>query len=477
MPSTTNDTNNNIEYKHHNRSFITFPLPNLICSTRILLFALPSSLFLAFLVLISFTTQITIGDTLVSVAFSPLRMARNIQEFGANVRGSERPLRVMTFNIWVSGANVKDGLEKIAKHIKKVDPDIVALQEVRTLETAEKLIELLSSTRWQYRQHPLALYPDTAILTKHQFIDDEQYLHLQFVVKQNISAEYLLLQKQQNEDDENKNYTNSSITTFGMGATIWLKEDDPEKKHLINFVSLHLDWRAYGPYAANNKKVNETTQIMAGERNKQGYGRGQNIEQVLSNEIFRRYMKNAEIQPLIVAGDFNSPSHLDWIEETKDIHGGWIFEWPATKLIMDAGLNDSFRALHPDPIKEPGITWSTVQKTSGPDWDWTIPEPQDRIDFIFYKPNEHFWPTNSQVYSGKEILKPMPEHYNNDWPSDHFAVVSEFVIDYKVEKKRNEEKEKEEEIEVKEGNYYEKSDENNSDILTFVNNSELTNFS
>ena len=38
------------------------------------------------------------------------------------------PLRIMTFNIWNSGANVEDGLYKIAKHIRIIDPDIVALQ-------------------------------------------------------------------------------------------------------------------------------------------------------------------------------------------------------------------------------------------------------------------------------------------------------------------------------------------------------------
>jgi len=129
MPNINFSSTNNIEYQTYNRSFFPFSLLlNRICSTRILLFALPSSLFLALLVLISFTTQINIGDTLVSVGSSPLRMTRNIQEDANNVRGSERPLRVMTFNLWVSGANVKDGLGKIAKHINKVNPDIVALQ-------------------------------------------------------------------------------------------------------------------------------------------------------------------------------------------------------------------------------------------------------------------------------------------------------------------------------------------------------------
>jgi endonuclease/exonuclease/phosphatase family metal-dependent hydrolase len=436
------------------RPVLNFNLLNRMCSTRgrlILLFTIPSTLFF---ILISFTTQLNNGDTLVSVAFTPLRMARNIKEYETKLRGTEHPLRIMTFNIWGSGINVKDGLEKIAKHIAKVDPDIVALQEVRTLETAESLIEILGSSKWQYRQHPLAVYPDTAILTKHQFINDGQSLHLQFVVNRTIPPDYLLLNE--NKENNTKTNTTSSITTYGMGATIWLKDDDPNKQHLINFVSLHLDWRSYGPYAANNKLVNETAQIMAGECNKQGYGRAQNIEQLLNNDIFKRYMKNAEIQPLIVAGDFNTPSHLDWIEETRDIHGGWKFEWPATKLIMDAGLNDSFRALHPDPIKDPGITWSTVQKTSGPSWDWTIPEPQDRIDYIFYRPNEHFSPINSQIYSGEEVIKPMPEHYNNDWPSDHFAVISEFVINYSIEKKIDKE-----EIEENDNNSYE-GEENNS---------------
>lgn len=127
-----------------------------------------------------------------------------------------------------------------------------------------------------------------------------------------------------------------------------------------------------------------------------------------------------------------------------------------------------------------GITWSTVQKKSGPDWDWTIPEPQDRIDFIFYKPNENFWPINSQIYAGKEELKPLPDQYENDWPSDHFSVISEFVINFKVEIEEKENKNikenDKEEIEEKEEKYwYEKSEEgeNNSEVS---NSSETTNF-
>lgn len=39
-------------------------------------------------------------------------------------------LVVMTFNIWESGNNVADGLNKIVSHIKAVNPDVAALQVV-----------------------------------------------------------------------------------------------------------------------------------------------------------------------------------------------------------------------------------------------------------------------------------------------------------------------------------------------------------
>jgi len=53
---------------------------------------------------------------------------------GDNMAGSDEPgaagrrLKVLTFNTWLGGASVEDGFSKIAKHIKRIDPDIVGLQ-------------------------------------------------------------------------------------------------------------------------------------------------------------------------------------------------------------------------------------------------------------------------------------------------------------------------------------------------------------
>lgn len=44
------------------------------------------------------------------------------------VLNEDKEFRVMTFNIWLSGLSVQNGVYKIAKHIRLNDPDIVAIQ-------------------------------------------------------------------------------------------------------------------------------------------------------------------------------------------------------------------------------------------------------------------------------------------------------------------------------------------------------------
>jgi endonuclease/exonuclease/phosphatase family metal-dependent hydrolase len=288
----------------------------------------------------------------------------------------------------MSGAKVEDGIAKIAKHILKVDPDIVGLQEVYP-GLIGNLTELLGSG-WSAIQHSNETYPDTAILTKHRFLENE-----------------------------------SSETRWTLGVPVAIDDHT-----VVNVWNLHLYHRSYGPYAAFNKLVVNESQIMAGERTiLSDTGRAQNVEELLyNNTAFNEALKVTDERPLVAMGDFNAPSHLDWTERTKDLHGGWAFEWPSTKLLMDyAQLTDSYREMYPDERLHPGHTWSTVQKFYGPEWDYTIPEPQDRIDFILYRSSK-LKVTNSFTYQGTEPLKPIPDHWENDYPSDHFAVITDFTL-------------------------------------------------
>lgn len=61
--------------------------------------------------------------------------------------------------------------------------------------------------------------------------------------------------------------------------------------------------------------------------------RADNIKRLLKSETFQQWIRESDKIPLFICGDFNTPSHLDWVESTKSNHGGWVFEWPTTKLL------------------------------------------------------------------------------------------------------------------------------------------------
>ncbi|TKR88773.1 hypothetical protein L596_012962 [Steinernema carpocapsae] len=298
-------------------------------------------------------------------------------------------LRIMTFNIWLSGAQVTDGMMKIAKHILANNPDVVCLQEVESVDVIPDLIKLMGpewTGAWKNQT-----YPDTGIMTRHTIVNGTQY-----------------------------------ETSSSLGVKIVLRNTDK----IIHVWCLHLEYRSYGPYAAFNKMVTDKSQIFAGELNTafDEPGRVQNMQSLLVNNDFFLSVDKSDHIPLFVCGDFNAPSHFDWIQATKHLHGGWDFSWPATKMLVErAGMVDSFREVHPDPLEAPGNTWSTVQKFSGKEWGYSIPEPQDRIDFIFYR-SPQLAVQDSRIYSGSLYLNPIPYHKDNDYPSDHFAVISDFYF-------------------------------------------------
>ncbi|WP_203718605.1 endonuclease/exonuclease/phosphatase family protein [Asanoa siamensis] len=82
--------------------------------------------------------------------------------------------------------------------------------------------------------------------------------------------------------------------------------------------------------------------------------------------------------PVFLTGDFNSPSHLDWTPAVAKARDDVPFavDWPASRALADAGLTDTYREAHPDPVKDPGFTWTP----GGPEAD--PQEVHDRIDWV-----------------------------------------------------------------------------------------------
>lgn len=109
---------------------------------------------------------------------------------------------------------------------------------------------------------------------------------------------------------------------------------------------------------------------------------------------------------IIIAGDFNSMSHLDWNAVAKD-QFGQVVDWNTSHVLIDAGFRDSYRECRPTVNRLHDATWSPRFSE----------QEQERIDFIYYRSNR------LQATSSRTIRE-----HTEKFPSDHAAVLSEFLI-------------------------------------------------
>ena len=84
-------------------------------------------------------------------------------------------------------------------------------------------------------------------------------------------------------------------------------------------------------------------------------GRHRQQEQSLPchhQDVYKRQVQS-DIQqgrPIIMGGDFNEPSHLDWQADTKDLwdHNGAIIHWDCSMMLSKAGFKDAYREKFPN---------------------------------------------------------------------------------------------------------------------------------
>ena len=272
-------------------------------------------------------------------------------------------VKVMTFNIWLGGDQVN--FNKVIEAIRAADADIVCLQEPNG-NTAR----IAAALGWNY-----------AVPSRH------------VIARVPIFAP-------------------PSATKGADGNDLSLVYAEVEPGRFVAISNVHLPSDPYGPYELRDKK--SAAEVLELETST----RLPAIEPYIAPSA--ALAKGGT--PVVITGDFNSPSPLDW---TPAMAKRWpqVKEpiiWPAAKALLDAGFTDTYRAAHPDPAAKPGITWSYGYPYPHIDEN----EQQDRIDLMM---------ALGAVKTVKSEILGDPKMPDTDipvtpWPSDHRAVVSTLEI-------------------------------------------------
>lgn len=151
----------------------------------------------------------------------------------------------------------------------------------------------------------------------------------------------------------------------------------------------------------------------------------------------------SEVNPIILMGDFNESSFLDWTYNTNNMfdHNGVVIPWHITKKLDAEGFIDVFRTFYPNEVSNPGFTWpSYAHEIETKSWT-PLADERDRIDYVFFKGNgikiEDVYlvgPKESYVYNTLETLNTENEKFMASellWPSDHKAVGAKLLFTFK----------------------------------------------
>ena len=141
---------------------------------------------------------------------------------------------------------------------------------------------------------------------------------------------------------------------------------------------------------------------------------------------------------VILMGDFNEPSHLDWTSKYAR-HGidPWVdnptsvplrcsIQWPGSVALEQLGLIDAYRAVHPDETKKPGFTWTPAYPEKTPGRRPYSDQVLERIDRIYFS-GKPLRATKAAVVGEESEFSDIV--FRQKWPSDHRAVLTVFEID------------------------------------------------
>ncbi|MFI0976249.1 endonuclease/exonuclease/phosphatase family protein [Streptomyces sp. NPDC021093] len=329
---------------------------------------------------------------------------------GPGGRGTHRTLKILQFNIWLGGSRVQGGRAGIADTVAAVSPDVVMLSESNPERVAHLLSDLAARGLTYYDN---ANPTDPAVISRYPIIEHQSFPSWSKAVISVGGTEVVAYSGHL----EYRYYVTYLPRGYGGGTPSPLETSE------------------YGWGEIPTGPITDTALIM---RLNEASGRTAVTRTVLADAARERRRGRLTV----MAGDFNEPSHRDWTRRTRNLfdHHGAQIEWSTTKAIENAGFRDSYREIHPDPVRTPGFTWPSDNpgaKVEELTWAPKADE-RDRIDFVFYHPDRRIRLLDSVVVGpSRSIVRNVRTRETGrdrflepdwTWPTDHKAVLSTFRV-------------------------------------------------
>lgn len=324
---------------------------------------------------------------------------------------SVETFKVLQFNIWQEGTIVPGGYEAIIQQILDSKADFVTLSEVRNYNDTRFCDRIVQSLKDSGQVFYSFYSYDSGILSRYPIIDS--------------TTIYPCV------DDHGSAYR-ALIDMNGQEVALYTT-------HLDYLNDTYYDVKGYnGSTWKKRTPMLDVDSILADNvLSKRDDGMKAILEKAKEDRAKNRIV--------LIGGDFNEPSHQDWIESTKNMfdRNGVVVPWTVSTMLTDQGYIDTYRKVHPDPLTHPGITFPAdnplieINKlTWTPDAD-----ERERVDFIYFAPFDGLeldtaivWGPDSSIAYSKRVKDDTQDPFEigqGIWPTDHRAVLATFTLSKK----------------------------------------------
>ncbi|MFC4602091.1 Ig-like domain repeat protein [Rhodococcus kronopolitis] len=315
-------------------------------------------------------------------------------------------IRVLAINTWLNGTSVSGGLSMVADIVTATRANVVILTESNSSATNSVANRLTNAGTKFYA----ASTSDTGIIS-------------QFPISEASSLGWM---------------TKAVVTAGGIQIATY---------------AAHLNYKYYATYLPrgygagndtgefsgwNKLPGGPVTDIAKVQLNNMNSGR----PQAITNFINDAALEQAKGRSIILGGDFNEPSTLDWTEAAKNLfdHNGVVIPWETTRRLQQAGFVDSYRSKYPDPVTHPGFTWPSDNPAKSPSQLTWAPaaDERDRIDYIFTDGASKLTLTEagivgprSTIVRNQRVTETSQDNFvvsPTSWPTDHKAVLAVYQI-------------------------------------------------